>query len=251
MTSRESHAPIGLNALTGVELTWGNKTLRPVADENGYQWVEASAIREARPLRVESSFGETSKGLLIKGDATDALAALRDVNEHGHGYAAKVKLCYIDPPFNTGARFRHYTDRYDRSLWLGVLREHLVQIRDLLSTDGSVWVHLDDSEQHRARCILDEVFGPNAFVATIIWQKRTSRDNRKAFSSMHDYIHVYSPAGPVAWKQVRNGLPDEGAFANPDDDPRGPWRSVPMSAQAGHGTVSQFYTLTSPRTVLI
>ena len=69
------------------------------------------------------------------------------------------------------------------------------------------------------------MFGEEAFVATIVWQKRTTRDNRKAFSSMHDYIHVYAPAGPKTWKTVRNGLPDKGAFTNPDNDPRGPWRS--------------------------
>jgi len=93
---------------------------------------------------------------------------------------------------------------------------------------------------------MDQVFGRDAFVATIIWQKRVTRDNRKAFSSMHDYIHVYAPSGPRAWKRVRNGLRDHGAFANPDNDPRGPWRSAPMSVQAGHATASQFYTVVSP-----
>jgi adenine-specific DNA-methyltransferase len=130
--------------------------------------------------------------------------------------------------------------------WLTTLRDRLQQIRELLAPDGSVWVHLDDSEQHRARCVLDEVFGPDAFVATIVWQKRTSRDNRTAFSSMHDYIHVYSPDGPLTWKKSRNGLPDTGAFANPDNDARGPWRSVPMTAQDGHATTAQYYTVTSP-----
>lgn len=63
---------------------------------------------------------------------------------------------------------------------------------------------------------------------------------------MHDYIHVYAPAGPVAWKKTRNGLRDEGAFSNPDNDPRGPWRSVPMSAQDGHATAAQYYTAVTP-----
>ena len=163
-----------------------------------------------------------------------------------HSKAGTVKLCYIDPPYNTGERFEHYSDRADRAEWLTKLRDHLVLARQMLAPDGSLWLHLDDSEQHRARCVLDEVFGDEAFVATIVWQKRTTRDNRKSFSSMHDYIHVYAPAGPKAWKKVRNGLPDEGAFKNPDRDPRGPWRSVPMNVQAGHATASQFYTLTTP-----
>ncbi|GAB2680750.1 site-specific DNA-methyltransferase [Barrientosiimonas humi] len=157
-----------------------------------------------------------------------------------------VKLCYLDPPYNTGERFRHYDDRKSTGEWLANLRANLELTKRVLAPDGSIWLHLDDSEQHRARCMLDDVFGSEAFVATVIWQKRTTRDNRKAFSSMHDYIHVYAPAGPKAWKKVRNGLPDKGAFSNPDCDPRGPWRSVPMNVQAGHATASQFYTLTTP-----
>lgn len=246
MTTEQTAQINVLEATDAVELTWGNKTLRPVAQEDGYRWVEASTLRDVRPLTIESSYGSAARSILIRGDATEALAALTHIEEHRLQYAGQVKLCYIDPPFNTGERYQHYADRYDRSVWLGVLREHLIQIKELLLEEGSVWVHLDDSEQHRARCLLDEVFGPDAFVATIIWQKRTSRDNRKAFSSMHDYIHVYAPAGPVRWKRVRNGLTDDGAFANPDNDPRGPWRSVPMTVQAGHATASQFYTVTSP-----
>ncbi|WP_169743441.1 site-specific DNA-methyltransferase [Knoellia sinensis] len=160
--------------------------------------------------------------------------------------AGTVKLCYIDPPYNTGERFAHYNDRADRAEWLSTLHEHLLAARELLAPDGSLWLHLDDSEQHRARCVLDEVFGEDCFVATIVWQKRTTRDNRKSFSSMHDYIHIYAPAGPKAWKKVRNGLPDTGAFANPDNDPRGSWRSIPMNVQAGHATASQFYTVVTP-----
>jgi adenine-specific DNA-methyltransferase len=106
-------------------------------------------------------------------------------------------------------------------------------------------VHCDDSEQHRLRCVMDEVFGPQAWVTTVIWQKRVSRDNRAAFSAMHDYIHVYSPLG-IGWSQVRNRLVDEGEYGNPDDDPQGPWRSIPLSAQAGHATPSQFYELVTP-----
>jgi adenine-specific DNA-methyltransferase len=189
--------------------------------------------------------GEKADSLLIHADAADALSELLAANPT-HSVVSTVKLCYLDPPYNTGERFVHYDDRSDRAAWLTTLRDHLLLAKQLLSPDGSLWLHLDDAEQHRARCLLDEVFGEAAFVATIVWQKRTTRDNRKAFSSMHDYIHVYAPAGAKAWKVIRNGLPDVGAFANPDNDPRGPWRSVPMNVQAGHGTARQFYTLTTP-----
>ena len=157
-----------------------------------------------------------------------------------------VSLCYIDPPFNRGDAFGFYDDNLAGEVWLSMLRDRLVEIRRLLAPDGSVWVHVDDSRQHHARCLLDDVFGAEAFVATVIWQRRRSRDNRKAFSAMHDYIHVYAPAGPLAWKKRRNPLPDHGKFSNPDDDPRGPWRSTPLSAPAGHGTVDQFYAILSP-----
>jgi adenine-specific DNA-methyltransferase len=183
---------------------------------------------------------------LIRGEASQALHSLAHLRPYRRSIRGAVKLVYIDPPFNTGEDFDHYADSHSTATWLSLLRDHLCRVRDLLAPDGSVWVHLDDSEQHRARCVLDEVFGTESFVATIIWQKRTSRDNRTAFSVSHDYIHVYAPMGPVAWKKHRNALPDTGSFANRDNDPRGPWRSVPMTAQAGHATAAQFYTVVSP-----
>jgi adenine-specific DNA-methyltransferase len=205
-------------------------------------------VPEATTLPRMAAGGHQVESLLVQGTALAALTAL--LEETGqHCVVGKVKLCYLDPPYNTGARFEHYDDRTGSEQWLAELRAHLLAVRELLAPDGSVWLQLDDSEQHRARCVLDEVFGRDAFVATVVWQKRTTRDSRKAFSSMHEYIHVYAPAGPKVWKNIRNGLPDLGAFANPDDDPRGPWRSVPMSAQAGHGTASQFYTVITPNGV--
>lgn len=223
------------------ELVWPGKP----ASSAGVLTPVVSSARASWELRGQLVRGERAGNLLIHGDAGRALNELL-VTTGEQSLAGAVKLCYIDPPYNTGERFAHYSDRADRAEWLTTLREHLVAARQLLAPDGSLWLHLDDSEQHRARCVLDEVFGEDCFVATVVWQKRTTRDSRKAFSSMHDYIHVYSPAGPIAWKKVRNGLPDEGAFANPDDDPRGPWRSVPMTVQAGHATASQFYTVVTP-----
>lgn len=161
-----------------------------------------------------------------------------------------VKLAYLDPPFNTGARFGHYDDAQDSDTWLSDLRERLKLVAALLGPDGSVWLHLDDSEQHRGRCLMDEVFGRDAFVATVVWQRRTSRDSRKAFSASQDYLHVYAPSGAKRWKSVRNGLRNAGGFVNPDNDPRGPWRSVPMSAQGGHATKSQFYSVITPTGVV-
>jgi len=198
------------------------------------------------PSQRAASIDLRSDAVLIDGDNCEVLSALLQDPAAASRYAGRVKLCYLDPPYNTGDTFSTYRDSTPTHLWLEELRHLLVQVRALLAPDGSVWLHLDDNEQHRGRLILDEVFGADAFVATVVWQKRTSRDNRRAFSSSHDYIHVYAPLGPKAWRRVRNGLPNEGAFSNPDNDPRGPWRSVPMTAQAGHATAAQFYTLTTP-----
>ncbi|WP_219813321.1 site-specific DNA-methyltransferase [Rathayibacter sp. AY1F3] len=204
---------------------------------------DRTASRLARP--EGNLLGASPSNLLLIGDAGLALQALaaEAIGTDVHG---NVKLCYLDPPYNTGERFTYYNDNRKSADWLDDLRSHLTALKPLLAPDASVWLHLDDSEQHRARVVLDEVFGRNAFVSTVIWQKRLTRDNRKAFSSMHDYIHVYAPGGPQYWKRVRNGLVDDGIFTNPDNDPRGPWRSAPMSVQSGHATQSQFYTVVTP-----
>lgn len=129
-----------------------------------------------------------------------------------------------------------------------MMRDRLVvQVARLLAPDGSIWVHCDDSMMAHLRLLMNEVFLARNFVTTIVWQKRTSRENRKAVGSSHDYIIVYAPMGPAAWATVRNMLPTEGGgFANPDNHPRGPWRSIPLSAQAGHATAAQFYDITTP-----
>ncbi len=161
-------------------------------------------------------------------------------------HSRQVRLAYIDPPFNTGEDFNYYADSLPSTLWYEQLVSRLVIVKDLLSSNGSVWLHLDDREQHYGRVALDQVFGRQAFVATIVWQKRTSRENRTAISSTHDYIHVYAPMGPKRWKSERNGLPNVASNSYDDGDVRGPWRSVPLSVQAGHGTPQQFYDVVSP-----
>ncbi len=240
-------------------LTWTNKQLRLLSHENGtYEWVDPSDFRvsEVRLLNDVKSVGQVhgdknraQDNLLVRGDSLHALTSLLRIPEFAAQYEGKVKLVYIDPPFNTGQAFEHYDDGLEHSVWLTMLRDRLVQIKRLLRDDGSVWVHLDDYEQHRGRVVLDEVFGQQNFVTTIIWQKMKSRDNRSAISSTHDYIHVYAKSSQL-WKTVRNLLPrtDEAAarYKNPDKDARGPWTSGDLSAQAGHGTAAQFYDLALP-----
>lgn len=238
-----------------LELTWTNKDQALLWSEDGsHRWVPPADYRVAE-VRLLHDAGEVGKvspasrrasdNLLIRGDALNALTSLARIPEFQREYLGTVKLAYLDPPFNTQQAFEQYDDALEHSVWLTMMRDRLVQIKRLLHQNGSIWVHCDDSEQHRLRCVMDEVFGPDRFVATLVWQKRVSRDNRPAFSPMHDYILVYSPLGS-GWSRVRNRLEDLGAYSNPDKDPKGPWRSVPMSAQAGHATASQFYDVVSP-----
>lgn len=214
------------------ELTWINKhLLLDSTDSGAYRWIERDDPRalQLRSLDVVRDVGvvdETQPNLAIRGDALHAVRALAGTDAVG-----SVRLCYIDPPFNKGQGFGQYPDSLRHSVWLSMLRDRLNAIKPLLSPMASIWVHLDDAETHRARLVLDEVFGPEAFVATVIWQKRTTRESRAAFSNNHDYIHVYAPAGPRRWKSARNPLAaNRGALMNRDGDPRGPWGDAPFTA---------------------
>jgi len=213
-----------------LELTWANKDMRLLAhDDVSYEWVDPAdwRVSEVRLLEHVDEVGDASSGnLLIRGDALHALTALSSLPEIAAEYVGKVKLCYIDPPFNTGQTFQHYDDALEHSVWLTMLRDRLVQIKKLLSPNGSVWVHLDDVEAHRARCVLDEVFGADRFVATIVWEKDKGRRSDTDISTVHDYLTVYA-MDRERWKQARNLIPRSaaqlGRYRNPDGDPRGPW----------------------------
>lgn len=220
-------------------LTWPGKSAIPDRD-----LVHAADGTPVGDFELVASVRDADdENLVVVGDNA---SVMRRLLARDHSLAGQVRLCYLDPPYNTGESFSTYRDSRPVGEWLSAIAERLTLVRSLLRPDGSVWLHLDDNHQHHGRMVLDEVFGAHAFVATVVWQKRTTRDSRRAFSQSHDYIHVYSPAGPKAWKKVRNGLPDNGEFKNPDSDPRGPWRSVPLTAQAGHATRSQFYVVTTP-----
>lgn len=100
------------------------------------------------------AIGTPADNLLIRGDSLDAVRALVRTPEYAEVYRGKVKLVYIDPPFNTGQAFEHYDDSLEHSVWLGMMRERLMLIRDLLAPDGSVWVHLDDAEMAYCRVLM-------------------------------------------------------------------------------------------------
>lgn len=218
--------------VSDVQLSWPNKDLSLRASGRAeYEWLATSDRRLSTPphLNFLRRRGIDPKAnAVVIGDGLDALEALRDQSILLSG---GIRLVYIDPPFNTQVNFRQYNDSMQRSMWLSMMRDRLAAIRPLLAEDASVWVHLDDAEVHRARAIMDEVFGEKAFVSSVIWQKKTTRDSRAAFSSNHDTILVYAPSGPQKWKTSRNLLSkDESHLRNRDDDPRGPWTDAPFTA---------------------
>lgn len=211
-----------------LELTWTNKSQRLLAHEDGsYEWVAPSDYRvaEVRLLHDVSTVGAVGPSracdnLLIRGDALNALTSLTRLPEFADEYLGKVTLAYLDPPFNTQQSFLQYDDALEHSVWLTMMRDRLLQIRDLLAPRGCVWVHLDDSEQHRLRSVLDEVFGSDNFVANVIWEKADSpRMDAKLFSTSHDILVCYRRSD--AWSPNRFDA-DEGDDNYPyvDEDGR-------------------------------
>ncbi|MDT0181453.1 site-specific DNA-methyltransferase [Microbacterium sp. ARD31] len=236
--------------MSDVQLVWPNKhlTLR-ASGRMGYEWLEPSDRRLTKPLKVrpisKAELSATSNVLAI-GDGLDVLEALAETPALNSG----IRLVYIDPPFNTQVNFRQYNDSMHRAQWLSMMRDRLVALKAHLTDDASVWVHLDDAEVHRARAVMDEVFGEQAFVASVIWQKKMTRDSRAAFSSNHDTILVYAPSGPKKWKTSRNLLvKDDAVLRNRDDDPRGPWADAPFTAP-GYRRAQQYDIVTPTGAVL-
>ena len=216
-----------------------------------------------RPLVMHADKGiggpSLEGSLIIHGDNLHALKALLPL------YAAKVDCIFIDPPYNTGNEGWRYNDnvnapmikewlnanpvgiedglRHDK--WCAMMWPRLRLLHELLAQTGSLWMTLDDNEVHRARQILDEIFGTNCCVGQIAWQKRTSRENRAVLSPSFDHVLVYSKAHRDTWKLHRNLLrPSDAGYSNPDNDPRGPWSSIPFSAQGYRK--NQVYDIETP-----
>lgn len=216
-----------------LELTWIGKDEQPQVEPR---------ILLHNPSK---DYGDpNAENMLIHGDNLLTLKALEQE------FAGKVKCIYIDPPYNTGAAFEHYDDSIEHSIWLNLMRTRLVILWGLLhEKEGSIWISIDDSEQAYIRVLCDEIFGRNNFIAQVVWQKRYSRENREAIGDVHEYIIVYAK-NPSAFKLNRNLVPmsenQAKVYKNPNNDPRGRWRPVPMTAQAGHATSEQFYEITAP-----
>ena len=208
----------------------------------------AVPFHELAPVRDKGLSEKASlhDNLIIHGDN---LAALKSLLPTYHG---KVKCVYIDPPYNTGNEGWAYNDNVNSPLmqdWLGrvVDRDDLTRhdkwccmmlprlklLRELLRDDGAIFVSIDDNEVHHLRALMDEVFGEENFVATIIWEKVYSpKSSAKYFSENHDFVVAYARRKDAF---SRNLLPRtseaDARYRNPDDDPRGPWKASDLSAR--------------------
>lgn len=178
--------------------------------------------------------------LIIKGNNLIALHSLKCK------YAKKIKLIYIDPPYNTGSDSFKYNDSFNHSTWLSFMKNRIEIAKELLSEDGSIWVNLDDNEAHYLKVLMDQEF-PSGFVANVIWQKRTSPDARVALGAGHDHILVYS-LNPELFRSQVNLIPltqeQKNRYNNPDNDPNGPWVSSDFTAQGFRP--NQMYEITTP-----
>jgi len=220
---------------TRLELTWIGKDNRPKLEPRILIEDPEKSYHAAHRVSENDIFDNR----LIFGDNLLALKALEQE------FTGKIKCIFIDPPYNTGSAFEHYDDGIEHSLWLSLMRDRLEILCRLLSEDGSLWITIDDREAHYLKILCDEIFGRKNFIANVIWQKRTSRENRAAIGSSHDHVLVYAKMSPVEWKNFRNLLPaNEEGFSNPDNDPKGPWRSIPFSAQGWRP--NQMYQIETP-----
>ena len=236
----------------------------------------APIAKTLRPCPVESvgkdgaPGGFDSENLYIEGDNLEVLKLLQET------YLGKVKMIYIDPPYNTGNDFV-YEDDFAQSTeeylansgqfddegnrlvtntesngrfhtdWLNMIYPRLKLAKDLLVEDWVIFISVDDNEQANFRKICDEIFGTQNFIAQFIWQRRTSPDMRKRVSSAHDYIIAYSKnieKIEEAVNKVRLSEKDTLSYANPDNDPRGPWTSSDFTAQGFRP--NQMYEIVTP-----
>lgn len=250
------------------------------ADEEcfGFHWVGKQAAKRAaaeptrqtlRPVVKDSVDWDTTENLYIEGDNLEVMKLLQ------RGYLGKVKMIYIDPPYNTGNDFVYDDDfamsqeqldeamnnldeegnrlrknldsnpRY-HSDWCSMIYSRLLVARTLLANDGVIFISIDDNEVHHLRKICDEVFGAGNFLGQVIWERAFAPINlMKHFSPSHDYILCYAKDTELA---ICNGIPRSeeanARYSNPDNDPRGVWSSSDISV--GPAIESNIYPITTP-----
>lgn len=200
------------------------------------------------------SYGDPNTGnMLIHGDNLLALKALEQ------DFAGKIKCIFIDPPYNTGSAFAQYDDNLEHSTWLNLMKPRLEIIRQLLAENGSLWITIDDNESHYLKILCDEVFGRYNFVGNVVWQKFHSVKTNAQYrlSVAHDHILIYKKSDALQNFNFLNMDEDSlKVYKNPDNDPRGLWRTAPLTvgllggargkAFAKTGKSTGFYEIVAP-----
>lgn len=247
-----------------------------------FTWVgKKAAIVEAnkpirktlRPCKEESVDWDTTENLYIEGDNLEVLKLLQE------SYLGKVKMIYIDPPYNTGHDFVYpdsfimdnedYNDgtgyfdeegnvNFGRensssagkyhSDWCSMMFSRLTLARNLLTDSGTIFISIDVNEQHNLRKICDEVFGSSNFISDIIWNSRKSVSNDAVVSLNHNYTLIYAKNMAAFYaNKAEFKLPDTGeGFENPDNDPRGPWKADPFDSPGIRPNLT--FKITNPNT---
>ena len=226
-----------------------------------------------RPCPEQSVEWDTTQNLMIEGDNLEVLKLLQK------SYAGKVKLIYIDPPYNTGKDFV-YPDNFQDNIknyleltgqtesgrkissntdasgrfhtdWLNMIYPRLKLAHSLLQSDGVIFVSIADHEIHNLRAAMNEVFGEENFIATVIWQKVFSpKNSARHFSEDHDYIVVYAKNAETWTPRLLPRTEEmEARYANPDEDQRGPWTSGDLSARNFYGEGTYPVTCPSGRVI--
>ena len=215
-----------------LELTWLGK-------EDEIKIEPRILIEDKEKSNCKNDFD--TENMIIHGDNLLALKALEQK------YSGKVKCIYIDPPYNTGSAFEHYDDNLEHSTWLSLMKPRLEILRNLLSNDGSIWISIDADESHYLKVLCDEVFGRKNFIDEVVWQRSYSPINlKKTLSRCHDNILVYAKDNSINFEL--NKLPRTEAankrYKNPDNDPRGVWKTGDMSV--GPRIESNVYKVITP-----
>jgi len=236
--------------------------------------IQAPSSATLKPCREESVDFDTTENLFIEGDNLEVLKLLQK------SYYGKVKMIYIDPPYNTGKEFI-YPDNFSESLdtylqyaglkdnegrtfstntanegrfhtkWLNMMYPRLYLARNLLQEDGVIFISIDDNEVENLRRMCNEIFGEENFIATLIWQKVFSpKNSAKYISEDHDYILVYCRNSDI-WRPtlLPRSSESESRYSNPDGDPRGPWASSDLCARNSYS--EGLYSVTCPSGRLI
>lgn len=233
----------------------------------------APIAKTLRPCRHESVDFDATKNLFIEGDNLDALKLLQET------YLRKVKMIYIDPPFNTGNDFIYNDDFKESSAeyllrssqedddgnrlvankeaagrfhsdWLSMMYSRLRLARNMLADDGVIFISMDDHEADNLQKLCSEVFGEASFLGTLIWKRRQTVDSRAktGISTDHEYVIVYGGTE----SRLRGQQIDLTKFKNPDNDPRGPWWSADLTGLATKDQRPNLhYDLEDPKTGLV